>query len=212
MKKTAFAFFAALVLFFTAGLVSCADSTSSDSGDSSSVDSNATATDAEKAVITEMNYARTKPAEYVTKKLQPLVSKSSGSYLTALNECISQMNSMPARGELSYGQGLYLAAKEWVNEQGKGSSTGHQSGWDSRIGKYCSYTKAGENIAYGYNSAEAIVIALLVDDGVDDRGHRKNILELGGYGPYTHAGVAIGSHARYDTMCCIDFASGYAGK
>ncbi len=212
MRKTAIAFLAVLALLFSAGLISCSDSTSSDSGSGSSVDVDAVASDSEKAVITEMNYARTKPGEYVTKKLQPLVSKSSGSYLTALNECISQMNAMTAIEELSYGQGLYVAAKEWVEEQGKGSSTGHQSGWDSRIGKYCSYTTAGENIAYGYDSAEAIVIALLVDDGVSDRGHRKNILEMDGHGPYTHAGAAIGSHGEYGTMCCIDYAGGYADK
>lgn len=214
MRKTAISFFAAAALLFAAGLVSCSDSSSSDGGDGSSsiVDSKAEASEAEKAVITEMNYARTKPAEYVTKKLQPLVSQSSGTYLTALNECISQMNAMTAIGELSYGQGLYVAAKEWVVEQGKGTSVGHQSGWNSRVSKHCSYTTAGENIAYGYDSAEAIVIALLVDDGVSDRGHRKNILEMDNHGPYTHAGAAIGSHAGYRTMCCIDFAGGYADK
>ena len=213
MRKTAISFCVAAALLFAAGLVSCADSSSSDSGSGSSiVDSKAEASEAEKAVITEMNYARTKPAEYVSKKLQPLVSSSSGTYLTALNECISQMNSMSALGELSYGQGLYVAAKEWVVEQGKGTSTGHDPNLYDRISKHCTWTSAGENIAYGYDGAEAIVIALLVDDGVSDRGHRKNILEMDGHGPYTHAGAAIGSHAGYSTMCCIDYAGGYADK
>ena len=51
-------------------------------------------------------------------------------------------------------------------------------------------------------------MALLIDDGVEDRGHRKNILKTS----FTHAGAAVGTHKKYKTMCCIDFASGYKEK
>ena len=47
---------------------------------------------------------------------------------------------------------------------------------------------------------------MLVDDGVRGRGHRKNI-----FNPiYNVAGAAYGSHARFGSVCSIDFASGYA--
>ena len=63
-----------------------------------------------------------------------------------------------------------------------------------------------ENIAYGCHTAREIVLALIVDDGVRGRGHRKNIFNP----TYNMAGAAYGSHARFGSVCSIDFASGYA--
>jgi hypothetical protein len=63
-----------------------------------------------------------------------------------------------------------------------------------------------ENIAYGQRSARVIVMALIVDDGMRGRGHRRNIFKPN----YNAAGVAYGPHARYGSVCSIDFASGYA--
>jgi hypothetical protein len=62
------------------------------------------------------------------------------------------------------------------------------------------------DIAYGRHTAREIVLALIVDDGVRDRGHRKNIFNP----TYNVAGAAYGSHARFGSVCSIDFASGYA--
>ena len=138
MKKTATAFLAVMALLLALATAACSNSSSGGGsgptyGGGSAGDGNVTATEAELAVITEMNYARTKPQEYVSQRLQPLVSSSSGTYLTALNECISQMNAMSPLRELAFGQGLYKAAQEWVAEQGKGSSTGHASNWDALL-------------------------------------------------------------------------------
>ena len=63
-----------------------------------------------------------------------------------------------------------------------------------------------ENIAYGRHTAREIVLALIVDDGVRGRGHRKNIFNP----TYNVAGAAYGSHARFGSVCSIDFASGCA--
>jgi uncharacterized protein YkwD len=63
-----------------------------------------------------------------------------------------------------------------------------------------------ENITYGRHSAREIVLALIVDDGVHGRGHRKNIFNP----TYDVAGAAYGPHARFGSVCSIDFASGYA--
>ena len=65
--------------------------------------------------------------------------------------------------------------------------------------------KIGENIAYGqYSSARGMVINLIIDDGVQNRGHRKNQFDP----TFAKAGVSCGSHPRYETMCVIDFSSG----
>jgi len=49
-------------------------------------------------------------------------------------------------------------------------------------------------------------MALIIDDGVRGRGHRRNIFNRN----YNTAGAAYRPHARYGSVCSIDFASGYA--
>jgi uncharacterized protein YkwD len=52
------------------------------------------------------------------------------------------------------------------------------------------------------------MIALIVDDGVRGRKHRKNI-----FNPAFHyAGAAFGPHPRYRTVWSIDFAAGYTER
>ncbi len=72
-----------------------------------------------------------------------------------------------------------------------------------RYGKWLK--AAGENIDYGYNKADRIVLSLLVDDGVPNRGHRKSILNP----QFKVIGVAQGTHKTYDYMFVMDFAGGF---
>ncbi len=181
----------------------------------------------EQAVLNEMNFARAHPQLYVTQRLEPLKNGSNihvdwsttGTFLTTLQECINEMNAMSPIPELQWGGRLKMSAMEWVTIQGAGTGLedhGHdRNTWD-RMSKYCSYNAAGENLAYGYPTAEDIVIGLLVDDGVANRGHRYNILDYAPKGKdhagqYTHAGVAYGTHASlYNCMCAINYANGYS--
>jgi uncharacterized protein YkwD len=65
--------------------------------------------------------------------------------------------------------------------------------------------KVAENIAYGGRSARGVIVQLIVDDGVPDRGHRMNIFDP----EYRVVGVGCGPHVRFGDMCVIDFAAGY---
>ena len=67
---------------------------------------------------------------------------------------------------------------------------------------------AGENIYYGRSDARGIVCALIIDAGVSNRGHRKNIFSRS----YGVAGAAYGQHAGYGAMCVIDFAGQYVER
>ena len=49
-------------------------------------------------------------------------------------------------------------------------------------------------------------MALIIDDGVRGRDHRRDIFNPN----YNAAGAGYGRHARHDSVCSIDFASGYA--
>ncbi len=61
----------------------------------------------------------------------------------------------------------------------------------------------GESIYYGPGSARFVVMELIIDDGVADRGHRKSLFNPA----FRAAGVACGPHPRFRSMCAIDFAA-----
>jgi uncharacterized protein YkwD len=48
-------------------------------------------------------------------------------------------------------------------------------------------------------------MALIIDDGLSARKHRKNIFSR----DFNYAGAAVGPHATYRTICSIEFAGGY---
>jgi hypothetical protein len=54
----------------------------------------------------------------------------------------------------------------------------------------------------GY-SARELIIRLIIDDGIEDRGHRRNIFNP----QYRQAGVSFGDHRSYRTMCVITYAA-----
>jgi uncharacterized protein YkwD len=116
-------------------------------------------------------------------------------------------------GPLRWSKGLAAAAADHVRDQGPTGGLEHR-GTDksdparraSRHGRWLG--AMAENIAYGENPAREVVIQLLVDDGVPDRGHRDNILDPG----WTVEGVACGPHRRYEQMCVMDLAARYVER
>ena len=71
-----------------------------------------------------------------------------------------------------------------------------------RIGRFTEKEgRWGENIDYGVKSPEDVMLALLVDDGVADRGHRKNMYSEA----FTKMGAATSSHPRYGQSTVIDY-------
>jgi uncharacterized protein YkwD len=173
-------------------------------------------------VLVEVNALRADPVAYV-RVLQAyraqfrgdsLVIRPNGisiqtrEGLAAVDEAIAFLRTQPAMPPLDADALRDLAASDHVRDQGMSGSFGHPGadGWDfsRRVARRGGEPYGGENISYGYDTAREIVIQLVVDDDIADRGHRVNIFRPG----YVRAGVACGPHPVYSYMCVMDF--GYA--
>lgn len=76
-----------------------------------------------------------------------------------------------------------------------------------RIKRYYTFNAAGENIDFGNNTGVEIILALIVDDGVASRGHRKNIFSK----DFNETGCAYGSHKQYTHMCTFNYVGKFGG-
>jgi len=90
---------------------------------------------------------------------------------------------------------------------GKTGSIGHSSSdgtpFSQRVRKKAKAAgMIAENCDYGNQTALDSVIGLLIDDGIESLGHRKNILEP----KFQWIGIAIEPHKKYGTNCVMDFA------
>lgn len=174
------------------------------------------------ALIAEVNLARTQPAEYA-KKLQALKENYYGRYLqqgekvllmeegeSAVDEAIDflqQANPLPPLRPVN---GLAWAAFDHVMDQGKQGGLGHtgsdQSTIVQRVQRYGRWQgSVGENIRYGLNDAETIVMHWLINDGLTTRSHRLNVFEAS----YHVTGTACGPHPKYGQMCVMTYAGGF---
>lgn len=183
-------------------------------------------TDLERQVVAELNIARSQPKKYI-EFLNAYSKHFVGSELHepgetilltyegegAVNEAIRFLKNQKALSKLMASKGMSRAAEDMVRMQETTSQIGHKgrdgSIFSERISRYGIWNSlCSENIDYGNNSARRIVMALIIDDGVRSRGHRKSIFEP----RFKRVGVSFGRHRRYDYMCVIELAVSYIEK
>jgi uncharacterized protein YkwD len=181
----------------------------------------------EQSVILELNKVRSDPKRFAEEYLEDLQTAFDGkifSYpgqdpvksqegISPLIECIQVLKQTLPMPILNPSEGLASAARDLVTDQQKNGGIGHiarnGSTPQKRIEKYGDWDIcSAEDITYGSFEARQIVIFLLIDDGVADRSHRKNILNP----CFRYAGVANGSHPSYLSLCVIDYAGDYKSK
>lgn len=180
----------------------------------------------EQSVFEEINRVRTDPGvslSFLTDLRRRYVGKQlhlSGNFIIqtregvrAVDQAIRSLDGMNPMRPLRRSEGMSRGARDHVLEQGPKGGTGHLSldgrrPWD-RINRYgAAQGQIAENIAYGRLDARMMVMSLIIDDGVPDRGHRKNIFNP----DFGVAGVACGGHGKFGIMCVVDFAGEYIEK
>lgn len=181
-------------------------------------------TDIEKELILEINKFRNDPKRYAEEYIAPLAEHYDRRILhypgdhplmtnegvSALRECVRVLKKQQPLPIMHPSYGLSRAARDHVTDQSKTGKTGHDgsdgSNMRDRVERYGKWqVRIAENIAYGAKTARQIVVYLLIDDGVRDRGHRVNFLNP----DFNTIGVSVGPHPQYNVMSVMDFAGGY---
>ena len=151
----------------------------------------------EREVVVELNAARRDPAGYST-YLAELIPMFDGDVLrrpnhpvgvrttegaAAVREAVGALRAQAPEPPLSFAEGLAAAARELAVDEGRTGAVGHTGSDGStpatRITRHGAWgVSYAENVDYGtFESGRDVVLGLLIDDGVPDRGHRRNIFD-----------------------------------
>eukprot|EP00164_Ancoracysta_twista_P005501 GFYU01007547.1.p1 GENE.GFYU01007547.1~~GFYU01007547.1.p1 ORF type:complete len:790 (-),score=280.46 GFYU01007547.1:102-2471(-) len=131
----------------------------------------------------------------------------------AVDEAIDFLDTQEPLHPLMFSKALSLAAMDLVDDHGPKGLTGHEGtdGTDAgeRCRRYGEFTEGwlgpSESCTYGQNTAQLIVIQLLIDDGEPSRGHRENIFS----DDHSYCGISVGPHSDLDYMCVAVYAAGF---
>jgi hypothetical protein len=146
-------------------------------------------TDIEKQVYYFLNLVRMNPKLFADTYLMDMKNSSNG-YESSLYSELQILKPLPV---LMPERKLYESAYCHAVESGERGYVGHER-------FKCDEDFMGECIYYGETDALGIVIALLVDEGVESLGHRRIFLD-----DYTRLGVSIQPHTTYTENCVLDF-------
>ena len=170
-------------------------------------------------IVAELNAARTDPQAYA-RKARALRAQFNGDRIerpgetdlltregpAAVDEAIAFLEGQAPLPSLREAPGLTRAAADHVSEQGRTGAVAHVgedgSSPADRMRRQGRWSATGEAIAYGAERAEDVILQLIVDDGVPDRGHRRILFSPA----YTLVGAACAPHPVWRTACVLDFA------
>ncbi len=136
-------------------------------------------------MLDEINALRSNPAAYVP-RIETYIAqlKQAGDWSPAIvtaYELIDELKLTPPLPALQPAECLYRTAKKHAEDQAKRGYIGHDSSdgswpWD-RIIRECPQLRDGnENLIGAIADPRQAVIHLLVDDGIETRGHRRSLL------------------------------------
>jgi uncharacterized protein YkwD len=181
----------------------------------------------EHGVIDELNFARSDPQGYAASLerdlpyFQGTLFRRPGDEsalqtregAAAVREAIRVLRQARSLSTLRPSDGLTMGARDHVKDQAPRGLMNHRGtdgtmAWD-RVSRYGDWkSKISENMTFGPATPHDIVAALLIDDGITDRGHRKNILDP----DIKLVGISCGPHKSYRVMCDIVHAGGFVDR
>jgi uncharacterized protein YkwD len=178
-------------------------------------------------IVREHNLARGNPEEYAAHlaelrrffdgrllRLPGEIPLRTQEGVRAVDEAIAFLRAADPVPPMTASRGMSLGARDHVRDSGPRGRTDHvgtdgSNPWD-RVSRYGTWqVTVGENISFGSyapDDARDVVIQLIIDDGVESRGHRNNIFNA----EFRVVGVSCGEHATFGTMCVLVYAGGYS--
>jgi uncharacterized protein YkwD len=182
--------------------------------------------DLKKSILTEHNRVRQDPTCYIPllkeqmkylkgdilyKPGEAPVQTNEGA--AAYEEAISFLKKQRPVDALTYDERLSNAAEDHVKDIGPRGLVTHESSdgktMSDRLELYCEWdTTSGENLEFGGKTGQDVIISLLVDDGVEGRGHRTNIFKT----DFKYIGIACGSHRDYEVVTVLNYVGGIRDK
>ena len=179
------------------------------------------ATSEEREIVLEIQRIRSHPKDYAA-YLRALGRYFSGTLwrlpnrvplrtqegAAALDEAVRFLEQVtPITTPMTFSEGLHRAARDHVLDQGPSGRIGHGGTDGSTLATRTARHGVrgdlmGEVINYGPETPRMTILQLVIDDGVEGRGHRKSLFNPG----FHTAGAAIGFHREYDVMTVVDLA------
>jgi hypothetical protein len=155
------------------------------------------------AVVFYCNMARVDGKMFIQTILKPYLELTGDTvYSPDLQSLINQLNSKKNQTPLKHDLWLEMMAKSYATYSGRKGIIGHNR-FDQRFQLLISLRKTvGENCSYGEESAVGVVVQLLIDEGVANLGHRKNILS----NTFKKIGVGFAPHRGYGVNCVQEFS------
>lgn len=155
----------------------------------------------EDSIFELVNYVRQEPKRFLTEVAQPYIKSNeleNSSYAKSLTRTLQKQNPLPP---LSRNKQLMDMAANFAVEAGRKGWTDHVR-TDARFKKYAPEIEiTGENLQFGSADALSVIMELLIDEGVRNLGHRKNILDP----EFSLIGIGFGNHKTFDTIGVIVF-------
>jgi len=155
--------------------------------------------DDERSIILLTNLARIDGPLFARTFLErylELTETKPNKYTKSLSRDLQEVIDLPV---LIPEKDLYNVARDHAIKSGKSGYAGHKGFQKRYKDPMKKYMAVGENCDYGNHSPLQIVMRLLIDEGVEDLGHRQNMFD----DKFNAIGVSIKPHKVYDYNCVM---------
>ncbi len=159
--------------------------------------------DTEKQMVTVLNLVRLYPKKFAREYLPAVVKKAEYIEVSAAyEELVKELLNGEPLEPLSPDDFLSKHAQIHAKDMGRSGQAGHNSSGGKTFNMRMApmqkrYSGVAENCQYGFKDAAEIVVDLLIDDGIPERGHRRNILDPA----FNLIGVSVEPHKKFDVNC-----------